>query len=57
MVAYFITDASWHVNSGRTFLNNAWWVSVFPGIGVFLAIMSINMLGEGLNQILDPVNQ
>ena len=45
------------INSGRTFLNNAWWVSVFPGIGVFLAIMSINMLGEGLNQILDPVNQ
>lgn len=45
------------INSGRTFLNNAWWVSVFPGIGVFLAIMSINMLGEGLNQVLDPVNQ
>ena len=45
------------INAGRTFLQNAWWVSVFPGLGVFLAILSINMLGEGLSQIFDPVNQ
>lgn len=45
------------INAGRTFLQNAWWGSVFPGIGVFLAILSINMLGEGLSQVFDPVNQ
>lgn len=45
------------LNAGRTFLHNAWWISVFPGMGIFLAILGINMLGEGLSQVFDPVNQ
>ncbi len=45
------------LSAGRAFLNNAWWVSVFPGIGIFLAILSINMIGEGLGEILDPMTR
>ena len=41
------------LSSGRQFLRNAWWVSVFPGMGVFLVILSINFIGEGLSEILD----
>ncbi len=45
------------LSSGRAYLNNAWWISVFPGVGIFLAILSINMIGEGLNEVIDPVNR
>ncbi len=41
------------LSSGRQFLRNAWWISVFPGFGVFLVILSINFIGEGLGEILD----
>lgn len=40
---------------GRAYLNNAWWISIFPGLGILLAILSINMIGEGLSQVLDPL--
>ena len=45
------------INNGRTFLQKAWWISVFPGMGILTAILSINMLGEGLSQVFDPVNR
>ncbi len=41
------------LSSGRQFLRNAWWISVFPGLGVFLVILSINFIGEGLGEIMD----
>lgn len=44
------------LSSGRQFLRNAWWVSVCPGIGIFLSILSINMIGEGIGEILDRSN-
>lgn len=45
------------LSAGRAFLNNAWWVSVFPGLGIFFAILSINLIGEGLGDVLDPINK
>ncbi len=41
------------LSSGRQYLRNAWWISVYPGLGVFLVILSINFIGEGLGEILD----
>ena len=41
------------LSSGRQFLRNAWWVSTFPGLGIFLVILSINMIGEGIAKVLD----
>lgn len=45
------------LSSGRAYLNNAWWISVFPGLGIFIAILSINLIGEGLSEVIDPINR
>jgi peptide/nickel transport system permease protein len=42
------------LSAGRGFLAQGWWISVFPGIGIFLAILGINLLGDSLNDIFDP---
>lgn len=42
------------LSAGRGFLNQGWWVSIFPGLGIFLAILGFNLLGDGLNELLDP---
>jgi ABC-type dipeptide/oligopeptide/nickel transport system permease subunit len=39
---------------GRDFLYRAWWMSVFPGVAVMAAVLSINLLGDGLRDALDP---
>jgi len=39
---------------GRDTLTRAWWVSVFPGMAIMIATMSINFIGDGLRQALDP---
>lgn len=41
------------LSSGRQYLRNAWWCSVFPGLGVFLVILSINFIGEGFGDIME----
>jgi ABC-type dipeptide/oligopeptide/nickel transport system permease subunit len=42
------------VASGRDYMLVAWWVSTFPGIALLILVLSINVLGEGLRDILDP---
>ncbi len=42
------------VASGRDYLLVAWWVSTIPGIAILILVLSINLLGEGLRDILDP---
>ena len=42
------------VADGRNFLLNAWWVSTFPGLAIVLLVLSINLFGEALRDILDP---
>lgn len=32
----------------------AWWLSLYPGLAIFLTVMGYNLLGEGLSDILDP---
>jgi peptide/nickel transport system permease protein len=32
----------------------AWWLSLYPGIAIFLTVMGYNLLGEGLSDLLDP---
>ena len=38
----------------QRFLRDAWWFSVFPGMAVFLTVLSWNLLGDGLNDALNP---
>ena len=42
------------VAEGRDYLQTAWWTSVFPGIALFLTVMSLNFLGDWLRDRLDP---
>ena len=39
---------------GREFLEHAWWVAFFPGLAIMLTVFSINLLGDGLRDALDP---
>jgi len=39
---------------GQTFLGSAPWVAVFPGVALLLAVLSVNLLGDGLRDLLDP---
>jgi peptide/nickel transport system permease protein len=39
---------------GREFLQHAPWVAFFPGIAIMLTVLSINLLGDGLRDTLDP---
>lgn len=41
------------LSSGRSNLE-MWWLTVFPGIGVFGAVLAYNLIGEGLQQAIDP---
>jgi peptide/nickel transport system permease protein len=42
------------IGSGRTVLRSAWWVIAMPGIAILLTVMAINLVGEGLNDALNP---
>jgi peptide/nickel transport system permease protein len=42
------------LNYGRSYLRDAYWMSIFPGIAIFIVVLSINMLGDGLRDALDP---
>ena len=39
---------------GREFLAHAWWVAFFPGLAIMLTVFAINLLGDGLRDVLDP---
>jgi ABC-type dipeptide/oligopeptide/nickel transport system permease subunit len=39
---------------GQTFLASAPWVAVFPGLALLVAVLGVNLLGDGLRDLLDP---
>ena len=41
-------------NEGRIFLAEAWWMSSFPGLAIAITVISINLVGDGLRDALDP---
>jgi peptide/nickel transport system permease protein len=49
-------DPSWGtmLNEGRTYLETAPWMSIFPGLAIMLAVFAFNLLGDGLRDVLDP---
>ncbi|HLW61371.1 MAG TPA: nickel transporter permease [bacterium] len=42
------------LSEGRDYLRDAWWISTFPGIAIMLTVLGVNMLGDGLRDVLDP---
>jgi peptide/nickel transport system permease protein len=42
------------LNAGRDWVRDAWWLTTFPGLAIMLTVLAINMLGDGLRDVLDP---
>lgn len=49
-------EPSWGniLNDGRTIMKQAWWMSVFPGLSIMMTVLGLNLLGDGLRDLLDP---
>lgn len=49
-------DPSWGnmLNTGRGFMSQAPWLSIVPGMAIFLTVLGFNSLGDGLRDVLDP---
>ena len=39
---------------GKLVIFNAWWMTVFPGIMIIMAVIGLNLLGDGIRDIMDP---
>ena len=42
------------LSEGRSYLRHAWWITTFPGLAIMLTVLSINLLGDGLRDALEP---
>jgi peptide/nickel transport system permease protein len=42
------------LNAAQRFLTNAPWMAIWPGLAIFLVVFSLNLLGDGLRDALDP---
>jgi peptide/nickel transport system permease protein len=42
------------ISTSRRFIIDAWWYTVYPGIVIFITVLSFNLLGDGLREVLDP---
>lgn len=49
-------EPSWGgiLSIGKDYITVAWWLSLFPGIAIFLTVLSFNLLGEALRDAIDP---
>lgn len=42
------------INSGQQYMGSADWIMLFPGIAIVLAVLSLQLVGDGLRDVLDP---
>ncbi len=42
------------IGSGRSVLRTAWWICAMPGLAILFTVMAINLVGDGLNDALNP---
>ncbi|MDP8298718.1 MAG: ABC transporter permease [Candidatus Tantalella remota] len=51
-----IPTASWGniLTAGKNYIDFAWWLTLFPGMAILITVLSFNMIGEGLREVLDP---
>ena len=42
------------IGTARTVIRTAWWLSFIPGIAILLTVLAMNLIGEGLNDALNP---
>lgn len=44
----------WDIAAGRVYIGQAWWLSTFPGVAIFISVLGFNLFGDWLRDILDP---
>jgi peptide/nickel transport system permease protein len=42
------------ISMGREVLRSAWWICTLPGIAILLTVLAINLVGDGVNEALNP---
>ncbi|MEN6413407.1 MAG: ABC transporter permease [Veillonellales bacterium] len=42
------------LNDGRTLIRQAWWIMIFPGLAIAMTVFGLNLIGDGLRDLLDP---
>ena len=42
------------LTDARSYLESAWWMSLFPGLTIVLTVLTLNVIGDGLRDALDP---
>jgi peptide/nickel transport system permease protein len=42
------------LNTAKNYMDNAPWMAIWPGLAIFLLVLSFNLLGDGLRDVLDP---
>lgn len=42
------------LNSAQSYMSTGWWLALFPGLCIFLVVLAVNMLGDSLNDTLNP---
>ena len=49
-------DPEWGVilNAGRRYMNQAPWMTIYPGMAIAITVLAVNMFGDGLRSALDP---
>jgi peptide/nickel transport system permease protein len=49
-------DPSWGnmLSDGREYIQDAWWISTFPGLALMITVLGMNVLGDSLRDFLDP---
>jgi peptide/nickel transport system permease protein len=42
------------LSEARSYVDEAWWIAVFPGAGIFITVLGLNLLGDWLRDLIDP---
>jgi peptide/nickel transport system permease protein len=52
-------DPEWGamLSTGQNYVREGWWMSVFPGLAIFLTVLAVNLFGDGLNDAMSPGNR
>lgn len=45
------------LNDARAFIQHGWWLTVMPGLAIALTVLALNLLGDGLRDVLDPTSR
>jgi peptide/nickel transport system permease protein len=42
------------IAEGKDYIREAWWIAMFPGLAICFTVLGLNLLGDGLRDVLDP---